>query len=422
MSDTVRKQVLANGLTVLTEEMKAFRSVCLGVWLRRGSRDETDVQNGITHFIEHLVFKGTQTRSAREIAKLLDRFGGQTDASTGHEQTCFWAKVMDRHMGDALDLLSDIVLRPRFDPREIERERNVIFEEIRMVEDSPEDLVYDLFTDALWGDHPLGRPIQGTHESVGAMTREAILEYFRAAYVSGNLILSAAGNLSHEELVARVEAAFRDLPGGNGSVPLAPPAIGSRVLLRERELEQLQVCLGVPGFPVSDSRRHAGRVLNTILGGNMSSRLFQAVREERGLAYSVYSSAHGYLDTGYFMVYLATAPGQVREALDVVQAEIRRLCREAVSPAELQEAKEHLTGGLMLGLESSSNRMGHLAQQEIYFGRQVDADRMLREIEGVTLEDVRTLAVELFDGREASLAALGRVGASGLTEAPLRLG
>jgi predicted Zn-dependent peptidase len=421
VSRGIRKQVLDNGLTLLTEQMEAFRSVCLGVWLRRGSRDETQGENGVTHFIEHLVFKGTENRSAKEIAKILDLVGGHSDAFTTKEYTCFYAKVLDQHLEDAVDLLADIVLRPRFEAEEIEKERKVIFEEIRMVEDTAEELLYDLFLETVWGEHPLGLPIQGTHESVSALGREAILDYFRRSYRSGNLILSAAGHLDHGELAERVERAFGSLPQGAGSQNGTAPAYHRAVVLREKgELEQLHLCVGVPAFPLSDRRRHAGFLLNTILGGSMSSRLFQAVREDRGLAYSVYSSLPCFVDTGCLMVYLATAPEQAREAVDVVMEELRGFRRDPVEHQELQDAKEHVKGSLVLGLESSSSRMSNLARQEIYFGRQSSMDELVADIDAVTVDQVHDLAGELFGGGSASMAVVGRVSDSRLSKEQVR--
>jgi len=408
--ERMRKESLKNGLTLLTEEMTQVRSVCLGVWLRKGSRDESAGENGISHFIEHLVFKGTETRTSRDIAKLLDRLGGHSDAFTGKEHTCFFAKVLDEHQDVAVELLADIVLRPRFDAEEIEKERKVIFEEIRMVEDTPDEALYDLFTETLWGDHPLGRPIQGTPESVGAMDREAILDYFRRCYRSENLVIAAAGNLNHERLAEAVVRAFADLPAGDGLPVADPPGTRSRLALRDKkELEQLHLCLGAPAFPQDDPRRHAGYLLNTILGGSMSSRLFQEIREERGLAYSVYSGLQCYADTGYQMVYLATAPEQAREALDVVMQEVRKIRREGVSADELREAKEHLKGSLMLGLESSSSRMSNLARQQICFDRLKTLDEIAAEIDKVQVADVQALSEELFGDRPTTLAAIGRV-------------
>jgi predicted Zn-dependent peptidase len=418
----IRKQILPGGMTLLTEEMSEFRSVCLGVWLRRGSRDEVARENGVTHFIEHLVFKGTERRTAREIAKILDLLGGYSDAFTTKEYTCFYAKVLDRHLDQAVGLLADIVLHPRFDPEEIEKERKVIFEEIRMVEDTADELLFNLYFESIYGEHPLGRPIAGTLESVAAMDRDLIQDYFRRAYRSGNLILSAAGHLEHEALAALVGEAFGALPSGNGVAEPAPPSFQPGVVLREKaELEQLHLCLGVPAFPESDPRRHSGHLLNAILGGTMSSRLFQAVREDRGLAYSVYSSLDGFLDTGTFSVYLATSPAQAREALAVVLAELRRLRREPVGQQELHEAKEHLKGSLVLAMESSSSRMSRLAKQEIYFGRQTDLDELIAEVDAVTVDGIHQLAGELLAADELSVTALGRVEESRLADEPASL-
>ncbi len=422
MGGSIRKQILPSGMTLLTEEMSEFRSVCLGVWLRRGSRDETPGENGVTHFIEHLVFKGTENRTAREIARTLDLIGGCSDAFTTKEYTCFYAKVLDRHLGQAVDLLSDIVLHPLFDPVEIEKERKVIFEEIRMVEDTPDELLFNEYFASIWAQHPLGRPIAGTLESVSSMSREAILDYFQRAYRSGNLILSAAGHLTHEGLAELVDNAFGALPSGNGFAEPTPPSYRAEVVLRDKpELEQLHLCLGVPAFSESDERRHAGHLLSAILGGTMSSRLFQAVREDRGLVYSIFSSLDGFADTGCLSVYLATAPKQAREAVDVVLDELRRIRREPVTGQELGEAKEHLKGSMVLSMESSSSRMSRLAKQEIYFGRQSGLDATLAEVDAVTVEQVHGLAEELLGGSELSLAALGRVQESGLSAEPLRL-
>jgi predicted Zn-dependent peptidase len=409
-------------MTLLSEEMSEFRSVCLGVWLRRGSRDEVAGGHGVTHFIEHLVFKGTETRTAREIAKTLDLIGGYSDAFTTKEYTCFYAKMLDQHLGEAVDLLADIVLHPRFDPVEIEKERKVIFEEIRMVEDTPDELLFNEYFASIWGAHPLGRPIAGTLESVSSMSRELILDYFQRAYRSGNLILSAAGHLTHDGLAELVGRAFGAVPEGNGVAEPTPPSYEERVVLREKpELEQLHLCLGVPAFPESDRRRHAGHLLTAILGGTMSSRLFQAVREDRGLVYSIFSSLDGFADTGCLTVYLATAAGQAREALEVVMDELRRLRQEPVGEQELAEAKEHLKGSMVLSMESSSSRMSRLAKQEIYFGSQAGLDQVMAEVDAVTVEQVHELARELLSNHGLSMAALGRVEESGLPEEPLRL-
>lgn len=422
MGGSIRKQILPSGMILLTEEMSEFRSVCLGVWLRRGSRDETPDESGVTHFIEHLVFKGTEKRSAREIARTLDLIGGYSDAFTTKEYTCFYAKVLDQNLEQAVDLLSDIVLHPRFDPAEIEKERKVIFEEIRMVEDTPDELLFNDYFAGIWPDHSLGRPIAGTPESVASMSRELIVDYFQRAYRSGNIILSAAGHLTHDGLAELVGEAFASLPAGNGFAEPTPPSYQAKVVLREKpELEQLHLCLGVPAFSESDHRRHAGYLLTAILGGGMSSRLFQAVREERGLAYSIFSSLDSFADTGCFSVYLATAANQAREAVDVVLEELRRIRREPVTEQELSEAQEHMKGSMVLSMESSSSRMSRLAKQEIYFGRQSDLDASLAEVDAVTVEQIHELADELLGEGELSLAALGRVRESGLSARTLCL-
>jgi predicted Zn-dependent peptidase len=406
----IQKAVLDNGLTVLSERMPNLRSISLGIWLKKGSRHEAESENGISHFIEHLVFKGTKRRSAREIAKVIDSIGGQIDAFTSKEYTCFYAKVLDEHLGVALDLLSDIVLNPRFDPEDIEKERKVIFEEIRMVEDTPDELVYDLFSETFWRDHPLGRPIQGTPESVGAITPRHLLDYFRSSYRPGQMLIAAAGNLDQDAAVGEIRRAFEALTDGVRPEPPVPPREHAELALKEKEgLEQVHLCLGVRAFAQSSDERYAGYVLNTLLGGTMSSRLFQTIREEKGLAYSVFSSVSSFLDTGYLMVYAATGADQARQVVELVAQEFRRLKSEAVAAQELRDAKDHLKGSLMLSLESTSSRMSNLAKQDIYFGRQFTLEEILAGIEGVTVEEVQALARRLFDPRQCTLAALGRL-------------
>ncbi len=406
----IREHVLPNGLTLLTESMPNIRSVTLGVWLKQGSRHESRGENGISHFIEHLVFKGTERRSAQEIAKTIDRIGGQCDAFTAKEFTCFYARTLDEHVPVAFDLLSDIVLRPGFLPEHIEKERNVIFEEIRMVEDSPDELVYDLFMETLWKDHPLGWPIQGTVESVSELRPELLTAFFRTAYKPGNVLISAAGNLDHDELARLTEEAFGSMQAGGAPGPTSPPRARAEIVTREKaELEQLHVCLGVPAFPHDHPQRYCGYVLNTILGGAMSSRLFQKVREERGLAYTVYSSISSFADTGFMAVYAATRRGGIGPLLESVCEELRSVKEKPVEDEELTGAKDHLKGSLMLSLESSSSRMSNLARQLIYFGRQFELDEIVSGIDAVTADGVQALAREVLDGRRATAAVLGRL-------------
>ncbi len=408
-TDEIRREIFPNRLVLVTERMLNLRSVALGVWLRKGSRHEMPDQNGISHFIEHLLFKGTETRTAKEIALIIDSVGGQMDAFTTKEYTCFYFKVLDQHLDLAVDLLSDIVRRPKFLSEEIEKERKVIYEEIKMVDDTPDDLIYDLWSAAFYAGHPLGRPIQGTIESVSRMQTEALIRFFRDAYEPSNLLITAAGNLDHARLAADLRRTFEPLRNGAGAPPAAPPQAQAGVVVREKkELGQLHLCLGVPAPPMADDRRYQVHVLNTLLGGTISSRLFQHIREERGLAYSVFSSVNAFLDTGSLLVYAAVSPETGREVIDLIVEELRRIKESPVSDAELQMARDHLKGSLMLSLESSSARMSNLARQEVYFGRQFTLNEILEGIDQVTREDLLSLARDLLDPRASVLAVLGK--------------
>jgi predicted Zn-dependent peptidase len=406
----VRKERLENGLTLITESMPHVRSVAVGVWLRQGSRHEPADLNGASHFIEHMVFKGTKTRSAREIALAMDSVGGQIDAFTSKEYTCFYAKVLDEHLPIAVDLLSDIVLNPRFDEAEIERERKVVTEEIRMVEDTPEELVYDLFSSQFYPRHALGRPIQGTEETVSSLTRRRLLRYFHEAYRPGNMLIAAAGNLRHDRFARTIRRAFAPMERVRGPVrAVTPPRPHSGIATRsKRELEQLHLVFGVPGFPERFKDRYALFVLNALLGGTMSSRLFQKIREERGLAYSVYSAVNAFSDTGLFMVYAATSPSSGREVLRLILDEATSLAERGPDASETGVAKEHLKGSLMLSLESTVSRMSNLARQEIYFGRQFSLEEVLRGVESVSPARIHRIAGTLFGKRRFALAAVGR--------------
>ncbi len=409
VADEIRKEVFRNRLALVTERMPNIRSVALGVWLKKGSRHEAEAENGISHFIEHLLFKGTETRTARDIALIIDSVGGQMDAFTTKEYTCFYFKVLDEHLDIAVDLLSEIIRRPRFLPEEIEKERKVIYEEIKMVDDTPDELVYDLWSESFYRGHPLGRPIQGTLESVAKMQPEQLIRFFRDSYQPGNLLITAAGNLDHDRLASSLRKTFEPLGNGAGPHSGGPPPARADVVVREKkELGQLHLCLGVPAMPLPDDRRYQGYVLNTLLGGTMSSRLFQHIREERGLAYSVFSSVNAFLDAGNLMVYAATSPETAREVIDLIVLEFRRLKDEPVGDGELQVARDHLKGSLMLSLESSSSRMSNLARQEVYFGRQFTLSEILEGIERVTRDEVLRLSREIFDPERCTLAVLGK--------------
>ncbi len=409
VTDGIRKETLDNGLILLSERMPKIRSVALGVWLRKGSRHEMPDENGISHFIEHLLFKGTETRTAQDIALTIDSVGGQMDAFTTKEFTCFYFKVLDEHAEIAIDLLSDIVRHPKFIAEEIEKERKVIYEEIKMVDDTPDELLYDIFSESYYRGHPLGRPIQGTIDSVSKMSQAQLIRFFRDSYRPGNLLITAAGNLDDERLSDAIRKAFEPLSGGG--IPAVPSGSASRnrlVIREKKELGQLHLCLGVPGLPLPDKRRYAAYLLNVVLGGTMSSRLFQLIREERGLAYSVYSTINSYLDTGNLLVGAATSPESGREVVDLILQELKRMKDEPVDEQELHIAKEHLKGSLMLSLESSSSRMSNLARQEVYFGRQFTLNEVLEGIEVVTREDLLQLARDLFDPSGCTLAVLGK--------------
>ncbi|HEY3175320.1 MAG TPA: pitrilysin family protein [Candidatus Polarisedimenticolia bacterium] len=415
------KEVLPDGLTILTEEMHNIRSVTLGVWLKQGSRHEMPHENGISHFIEHLLFKGTQRRSAAEIARTIDSIGGQCDAFTSKEYTCFYARVLDDHLLLALDLLSDIVLHPKFDPENIEKERKVIFEEIKMVEDSPDELVYDLFTETFWRSHPLGRPIQGTVESVSALGPEALVSYFREVYSPANVVIAAAGHLDSSRFVQMAREAFSAMPASGAPRQVAPPLAQPGIVTREKkDLEQLHLCLGVEAYEQGHPARYTGYVMNTLLGGTMSSRLFQRIREERGLAYTVFSSINSFADTGYLIVYAATRPEGGREVIEQVCAELARLKDLPLAESEVHAAKDHLKGSLMLSLESSSSRMSNLARQDIYYNRQFSLDEIIEGIDQVTTVDVQQLARTLLVSGGCTVAALGNLSHLNLTPDRIR--
>jgi len=396
---------------VLAEEVPTVRSVTVGVWLKEGARQEPADQNGIAHFLEHLFFKGTENRTSRQIAVEVDRIGGSLDAYTSREYACYLAQVLDEHLDIALDLLSDILCRPTFPEEEMERERGVIFEEIKMVDDNPVDLGFDLLYKTMWDGHALGRPIQGTRESVGAISRDQVLEFFRKRYVPGNLLLSAAGNLKFDELLELVQDKFSALPDRPApeSDPEMPVAHRGFVQRHKAEIGQTHVTIAMPGLAAADERRYPLAVLNTLLGGGMSSRLFQKVREERGLAYSVYSSLSGYRDAGDVILYAGTSRENVREVLEVIAGELASLREDGAKTEEVRNAREHLKGGLMLALESTANRMSNLARQELYFGKQHTLDEVVERIEGVRDEDVTEIAREVLRPEEACMVLLGDV-------------
>jgi predicted Zn-dependent peptidase len=417
----IRRETLANGLRLVTESMPHVRSVSIGVWLTRGSRHEPATQAGIAHFVEHMLFKGTSRRSAEDIAQQVDSIGGQLDAFTSKEYAGYYIKVLDEHLPIATDILSDLVSNPVMAAEDIEREKKVVLEEIKMVEDTPDDLVHELFVESYWSGHALGRPILGTPASVSAFDQETLNRYFGEAYVPGNFIVVAVGNLEHDRVRALVEHAFGTSRSG-GMAPVDGPPVSSIVVqIRQKELEQSHVCLGTAGLPQNHPDRYVSYALNTVLGGSMSSRLFQNVREKRGLAYAVFSSMSAYQDVGSLSIYAGCSNDVVAELIEVVVGELRRLKREPVGTVELRRAKDHLKGSLMLNLESTSSRMSHHARQEIYRDPSDSLDDILAAIERVTADEVQRLAGELFAGQALAATVLGDVNGLDLTREHLSL-
>ena len=406
----IEMTTLANGVRVITETMPHVRSVSVGIWIGAGSRRESPEQNGISHFIEHMLFKGTTHRSAEDIARSVDSIGGNLDAFTTKELVCFNTKVLDEHLSLAFDVLADLVLHPLFRPEDVEKEKGVILEEIKMEADSPDYLVHEIFSSNFWKDHPLGKPILGTRETVKRFDRDMIDRYYRSAYTPESLIVTAAGNLTHAGLVHLVRSHFENLPPGSTAPPEHAPSTHARIALRNKKsLEQVHLCMGVPSYPLPHQQRFACYILNTLLGGGMSSRLFQNIRERQGLAYAVFSELSPYRDTGCLSIYAGTSLESAPKVVDSILKEFRELKQDSVTAEELRRAKDHLKGSLMLGLESTSSRMSNLARQEMYFGRFFTLDELVESIEAVTSTDVQRIAQTFFEPRHIALTILGNL-------------
>lgn len=404
----IQRHTLENGLVVITETMSHVRSVSVGVWVRNGSRREIPQENGLAHFLEHMVFKGTERRSAEAIAREMDSVGGMLDAFTSKEQICFNAKVLDEHLPIAFDVISDLCLHPRFNSADVKNEQQVVLEEIKMDMDNPEYMLHETFTSGFWPDHPLGRPILGTPETVGNFSPAMLHSRFKEWFAPDDLLITAAGNIKHEQVTELAEKQFGHLKPGDGlNSPVAPKTSAPIQIDRKNDLKQVHLCLGVPSLPIAHDRRFVVAVLNNLLGGGMSSRLFQNIREKRGLAYAVFSEVTPYSDAGMFTVYAGTAKETVGQVVDLTIAEFRALKESPVSEEEILRAKNHLKGSLMLSLESTSSRMSNLARQELYFGRFFTLDEILASIENVTREDVQSLAREFFRPEQISATVLG---------------
>jgi predicted Zn-dependent peptidase len=408
--EEVQRTVLPNGVRVVTEAMRHVRSIAVGIWINTGSRREEPQQNGICHFIEHMLFKGTHTRSAEEIARSVDSIGGNLDAFTAKELVSFNTKILDEHLPQAFDVLSDLVLDPLFRPEDIEKEKGVILEELKMDEDNPEYLVHEIFTSNFWKGHPLGKPILGTKDTIRRFSRDAVAGYYGRNYVPSNMIITVAGNMTHERILDLVRERFSGLAAGEVTPPEPPPATHARLAVRNKKaLEQVHVCLGVPSYPLSHEDRFASYILNTLLGGGMSSRLFQNIRERQGLAYAVFSELNPYRDTGCLSVYAGTSLESASKVVASVLAEFTKLKQEPVEEEELRRSKDYMKGSLMLSLESTGSRMANLARQEMYFNRFFSLDELLERIEQVTAADVQRIAVNFFDPKQIALTVLGNL-------------
>lgn len=389
--------------------MPHVKSVSIGFWVNAGSRDEDPEAAGVSHLIEHMLFKGTTRRSAKDIAKAIDSVGGTMDAFTSRENTCFYAKVLGEHLPLAVDLLTDVLLNSTFNPADIERERQVVLQEIRMVEDSPDDLIYDLFAETIWGDHPLARPVLGRKETLSKIERGEIMAYLKDFYQPDRLIVSAAGDLVHERLVDLLLTSMKGWNGKGRNPNSSRPEALYRVLNTEKSSAQVHLCLGVESLPYAHPERYTLNLLNAIIGGGVSSRLFQEIREKRGLAYSIYSYHSSFRDSGLLVIYAGTNPESYEEVVDLILTELRRLASEPIEEEEFKKAKEQLKGNLLLGLESTSSRMTRLAKMEIYMGRIYDLDEILKGIEAVTPERFYSLAQILLSNGKYALSSIGPI-------------
>ena len=417
MDEGYRKSILPTGLTVITERMEHRRSVAFGVWSRTGARDEPAERLGITHFLEHMMFKGTEQRDARAIARSLESVGGHLDAFTGREQVCYYARCLMEHLPIAADVLADIVCRSRFAENELEREKSVVREEIFSCEDNPDDKVNDIHAEQMWGDHPLGRPILGRVETVSAITRPVLNDYFQRRYRPDHLVIAATGAIEHQPLLELVNRHFA--PPAGDPLPLSPPPLEFSASVRHEvrdDLQQLYLTLGTRGLSYTDAERYPLVTLNALLGGGMSSRLFQSVREEAGLAYSVYSTVDFHRDGGLFGIQLGVAPDRGREALARVREELLKLVREGPAEDEIESATGQLCGSVTMGQESVSNRMYHLAHEEIYRGGYTHPDEQIAKLRAVTAEQVRAVASRFLPPGKFALTALGPAAGAPLGE------
>ena len=405
-----QKTVLPNGVRIITEEIEHVRSAAIGLWVGAGSRDEREGNAGISHFIEHMFFKGTEHRTARALAESLEAVGGQLNAFTTKEYTCYYAKVLDEDLDLAIDVLSDMFFHSLYDEKEIEKEKKVVIEEIKMYEDSPDELIHDIFSEHVWNDHPLGKPILGTEESINALSRDKILFFLSEHYAPDNIVIAVAGKIKHEDVVAKLSDQFGTFQRGGRRVLEGTPTGQTVEHYHKKETEQMHVLLGVPGLGQDDDDIYAMHIFNNILGGGLSSRLFQGIREQRGLAYSVYSYHSTYVDTGLFAIYAGTSPNNTQEVVECILQEVKDIKQQGITADELARTKAQIKGGLYLGLEAVSSRMSRLGKTELTYNRVLSPEEVIEKLEKVTLEDVSRLIGRLWQRDKISIMTLGPAG------------
>jgi predicted Zn-dependent peptidase len=416
-----RKDTLANGIRVVSETLPKSRSVSMGVWVKVGSRHEPPQIGGISHFIEHLFFKGTEKRSAKDIAIEMDSLGGEMNAFTSQETTTYYAKVVDEHLPVVIEILADILLGAKFDPVEMEKERKVILEEIKGVEDTPDDYIHELFTNTVWPDSPLGRPILGTKDTIRDLKHDDILSYINSNYSPREIVISVAGNFEHARLIELLNLHFGKLARNGAPRKETTPAFSPAVSVKKKQLEQVQLCLGCKGLHYTHEDRYTILALNTVLGSSMSSRLFQEIREQNALAYSIYSYVTFYRDTGLLTVYAGTDPSNALEVVRLVMKELNKIKEEGITAAEELRVKNQIKGNLILSLESSNSHMSRLARQEIYFGKYLSIDDIIKGVESVNAKEVQRLAQMLFNRENIALTILGPLSKADVPDAVLEI-
>jgi predicted Zn-dependent peptidase len=416
-----RKDTLTNGIRVVSETLPKSRSISIGVWVKVGSRHEPEEIGGISHFIEHLFFKGTAKRTAKDIAIEMDSIGGEMNAFTSQETTTYYAKVVDEHLPVAIDILSDILLHSRFDPLEMEKERKVILEEIKSVEDTPDDYIHELFTNTVWADNSLGRPILGTRDTIKALKHKDIVSYIENYYSPKEIVISVAGNFEHARLIELLNASFGKLARGGIAKKEVTPVFNRAIAVKKKQLEQVQICVGCRGLHYTHEDRFVISALNTVLGNSMSSRLFQEIREQNALAYSIYSYVTSYRDTGLLTVYAGADPSNALEVVRLVTREFGKIKEEGITSAEETRVKNQIKGSLVLSLESSTSHMSRLARQEIYFGKYLSMDDIIKGVEKVTAEQVQSVARQLFTRENVSLTILGPLNKADIPDGVLEI-